>query len=341
MRKDALEADVQMARNIYDDNRDGNKRPTFFDRIRKEREEISPDEPKVLDNPTLVNFFKLAGRKINTLLYVNLLFVFTNFPIFFVLFAISGYPSMHSFAPPYQQFAPLLGASYFDDSPVIAALMGIFGVQTDITVPTVATYIFFALGLLLLFTFGPANVGTTYLLRSMVREEAIFLWSDFWYAIKRNLKQEFGFGILDLVIMGLLGYDFIYFYLNLNGTMMMNILFFLTFSMIIVYAMMRMYIYLMMITFDLSIFKLLKNALFFTILGIKRNIMALLGIVLLLALEYVFLVVFFPVAVILPFIFLFSVSGLMSAYAAYPKIKEIMIDPYYKETAPQDDSETE
>ena len=123
--------------------------------------------------------------------------------------------------------------------------------------------------------------------------------------------------------------------------MMMNILFFLTFSMIIVYAMMRMYIYLMMITFDLSIFKLLKNALFFTILGIKRNIMALLGIVLLLALEYVFLVVFFPVAVILPFIFLFSVSGLMSAYAAYPKIKEIMIDPYYKETAPQDDTVTE
>jgi len=96
-----------------------------------------------------------------------------------------------------------------------------------------------------------------------------------------------------------------------------------------------------MITFDLSIFKLLKNALFFTILGIKRNIMALLGLVLLLALEYVFLIVFFPVAVILPFIFLFSVSGLMGAYAAYPKIKEIMIDPYYKESAAQSESESE
>jgi len=321
-----------MGRNIYDDNRDGEKRPSFFDRIRREREEISPDEPKVLDNPSIPNFFKLLGRKINTLLYVNLLFIFGNFPSFFVLFAISGYPSMHSFAPPYQQYAPLLGASYFDESPVIASLLGIFGVQTNITVPTVATYIFFALGLLILFTFGPVNVGTTYIFRSMVREEGLFLWSDFWYAIKRNVKQEFVFGILDLGIMALLGYDFIYFYLNLNGTMMMNIMFFLTFAMIIVYLIMRMYIYLMMITFDLSIFKLLKNALFFSILGIKRNIMALLGLIVIMAIEYVFLYVFFPVAVILPFILMFSVGGLLCTYAAYPKIKEIMIDPYYKET---------
>lgn len=330
-----------MARNIFDDNRDGKERTSFFDRIRKEREEISPDEPKVLDKPSLPNFFKLMGRKINTLLYVNLLFIFTNFPIFFVLFAISGYPSLHSFAPPYQQYAPLLGASYFDDSPVIAALMGIFGVQTSVTVPTTLTYVFLALGLLVLFTFGPANVGTTYLLRSIVREEAIFMWSDFWYAIKRNVRQEFLFGIIDLVIMALLGYDFVYFYLNMNGTMMINIMFFLTFAMCIVYAMMRMYIYLMMITFDLSIFKLLKNALFFTILGIKRNIMALLGIVVVIALEYVLMSVFFPLAVILPFIFIFSVTGLMCAYAAYPKIKEIMIDPYYKEAEHTDEAADE
>lgn len=331
-RKDTREGDVYMGRNIYDDNRDGEKRPSFFDRIRREREEISPDEPKVLDNPTIVNFFKLLGRKINTLLSVNLLYVFGNFPIFFFLFGIAGYTSLHSFAPPYQQYAPLLGASYYDDSPAVAALLGVFGVQTEITIPTTLTYILMGMGLLVLFTFGPVNVGTTYLLRSMVREEALFLWNDFWYAIKRNLKQALIFGVMDLAIMALLGYDFIYFYLNMNGGMAISIMFFLTFSMIIVYAMMRMYIYLMMITFDLSIFKLLKNALFFTILGIKRNIMALLGVLLILALEYVLLVVFMPLAAILPFILTFSVGGLCCAYAAYPKIKEIMIDPYYKES---------
>ena len=112
----------------------------------------------------------------------------------------------------------------------------------------------------------------------------------------------------------------------------MYILFFLTFAMIIVYTMMRMYIYLMMVTFDLSIVKLLKNALFFTILGIKRNFMALLWIVLLVAVEYILLVVFAPLGVILPLILLFSFGAFGCAFAAYPKIKEIMIDPYYTQT---------
>ncbi len=316
------------------------ERRSWFDRVRKEREGIDPDEPRALDNPSIPAFFKLFARKFNTLITVNLMFVFGNFPIFFFLFALSGYVSDSSFAPYYQQYAPLLGASYFDPSPVMASLMGIFGVQISITIPTVVTNILYALTALLLVTFGPVNVGVTYLLRSMVREEGMFLWSDFWYAIKRNVKQEFVFGVLDLLIMGVLAFDFVWFYLNLaSGSTMIYVLFFLTFAMIIVYAMMRMYLYLMMITFDLSIPKLLKNALFFTILGIKRNIMALLWIVLLLAVEYLFLIVFFPIGVLLPLVFLFSAGSFGCTFAAYPKIKEIMIDPYYSDKK-QDAEET-
>lgn len=305
----------------------------LFDRFRKEREGVPDDEPKVLDNPTVGNFFKLLGRKINTLLSVNLLYVFGNFPIFFILLAATGYFSTQSFAPYYQQFAPLLGASYFEQSPLIAALMGTYGIQSTVSVPSTATYVLYALGALLLVTFGPVNVGTTHLLRSMVREEGMFIMSDFWQAIKRNLKQSLIFGVLDILIMVILGYDLLYFYLNLaSGETMIYVFFFLTFAMCIVYAFMRMYIYLMMITFDLSIMKLLKNALFFAILGIKRNIMALLAVIVVVAFWYVLRMVFFPVAVILPFILMFSVCSLASAYAAYPKIKEIMIDPYYSES---------
>ncbi len=329
--------------NRYTDNdteRENKKRRSWFDRVQKEREGVDPNEPKALDNPTVSAFFKLFGRKINTLFSVNLLYIFGNFPIFFFLLATSGYVSDSSFAPYHQNYAPLLGASLFDPSPVTAALLGIFGLQTGVTIPTTVTYILYGLTALLLVTFGPVNVGTTYVIRSMVREEGFFLFSDFWYAIKRNVKQEFIFGAIDLIIMGLLGYDFLYFYLNLaSGSTFIYILFFITFAMIIIYAMMRMYIYLMMITFDLSIFKLLKNALFFTILGIKRNIMALLWIVLLGAIEYLLLMIFFPLAVILPLVFLFSAGAFGCAFAAYPKIKEIMIDPYYSDTA-ADESES-
>lgn len=321
-----------MNRNYTNETEEKKTRFNLFERIRKEREEVSPDEPKVLDNPTIGNFFKLLGRKINTLLSVNLLFVFGNFPIFFILLAATGYFSTQSFSPYYQQFAPLLGASYFEQSPLMAALMGVYGMQATVSVPSTTTFILYGLGALVLLTFGLVNVGTTHLLRSMVREEGMFIMSDFWQAIRRNFKQGLIYGILDLLIMGILGYDLLYFYLNLSsGDTMIYIFFFLTFAMCIVYTFMRMYIYLMMITFDLSIMKLLKNALFFAILGIKRNIMALLAVIVMVALWFVLRVAFFPLAVILPFILMFSVCGLASAYAAYPKIKEIMIDPYYKE----------
>ena len=90
-----------------------------------------------------------------------------------------------------------------------------------------------------------------------------------------------------------------------------------------------------MVTFKLSIFKMFKNSLIFGLLGFKRNIMALFGIILLLFLE--FLVVFgsggilISIGVIAPLTILFSTFAYMKVYAAYYKIKVIMIDPYLAE----------
>ena len=85
----------------------------------------------------------------------------------------------------------------------------------------------------------------------------------------------------------------------------------------------------MMITFDLSLPKLLKNAVFFAALGIKRNLLAVLGIVIMIALVYTLASFYLPFAMIIIATLFFSSSALMGAYAAYPKIKEVMIDPYY------------
>jgi hypothetical protein len=74
-----------------------------------------------------------------------------------------------------------------------------------------------------------------------------------------------------------------------------------------------------------------KNAMYFTVLGIKRNFMAFLGTILLAMLEYFLLIVYFPLGVIVPFVILPSLLILIGVYAAYPKIKEIMIDPYYEQ----------
>ena len=109
----------------------------------------------------------------------------------------------------------------------------------------------------------------------------------------------------------------------------MNIVIFL------IYFFMRFYIYVQMVTFKLSVFKILKNSLIFVLLGLKRNLVALLGIVIAVLIEILCLLglggILVPVAVALPLILLISGCAYMKVFAAYYKIKEVMIDPYKTE----------
>lgn len=91
---------------------------------------VDKNEPPVLDNPNIPNFFKLLWRKLNKLISINLLMVFGNFPIFFYFIYKAGYFGIESTAPYYQQFAPLYGANMFAETPVMSALYGYAG--TDI-----------------------------------------------------------------------------------------------------------------------------------------------------------------------------------------------------------------
>jgi hypothetical protein len=78
--------------------------------------------------------------------------------------------------------------------------------------------------------------------------------------------------------------------------------------------------------------KIFKNALIFAVLGIKRNIMATLGIVAMVVINGLLIIgglsIGLALPVILPFFYLLGFSGFMSTYAAYPVIKKYMIDPY-------------
>ncbi len=297
------------------------------------------DVINVLEKPDIPNFFKLLGRKFNQLLSVNMFYIFGNFPVLFALFALAGYTSETVFAPGSGLFTALKGSMYFNMSPVMASLNGIFGIQSEMTVPTVLTYVFYGLALLVLLTFGLVNVGTTYILRNIVRGEPIFMWSDFWYAIKRNLKQGIIFGIMDLFISFMLVYDLLFFRSNMGSNTMLMVFYFISFGMIFIYFFMRMYTYLMMITFDLNIFKLLKNSVFFAVLGIKRNIMCLIGSAVVIGINFLLFTWLPPIGIILPFVITIALCAFISVYCAYPKIKEIMIDPYYKEVAEQSEDE--
>ncbi|MCD7943955.1 MAG: DUF624 domain-containing protein [Clostridia bacterium] len=309
------------------------KRFDWFGLYRFEGKGVEKDEKPLIDSPTLINFFKFLRRNFSRLISVNLLFVFGNFPIFFYFVYRAGYFGIESTAPYYQMFAPLYGASLFDTNPVTASLYGIYGIQVSITSNTAVTYAFLFLTALLLLTFGPVNAGVTYILRNTLRGEPVFLWSDFWHTIRRNLRQSIIMGAIDVIMLLLLYNDVTFFLSETNsGSIMMLTMFFISLLMFVVYIMMRFYMYHIMITFDLSIFKIFKNSLIFSILGIKRNIMAVIGFIIVLAINYLLFAVFIPLGVILPFVIVPALLKAIETYAAFPVIKKYMIDPYYRDS---------
>lgn len=290
-----------------------------------------PDAPGEDTRPTLKRYFKLLGRRFWKLVSLNIMMIPMILPllvIFYLLVSANRTPVESNVV-----FSQLYGANMIEATPETSILLDLFGTQTYIPAFSgVGTYIGIGICvLLMLVTWGWQNVGTAYILRSMVRGEPVFLISDYFYAVKRNLKQGLLLGILDLVVIALLVFDFMYFY-NMVGSFWIDVCFWGICALAILYFFMRFYIYLMLVTFDLSIKKILKNALIFTTLGIKRNLMAVLGILFLTAIEVVMLAVFmpmnFPIGLILPFLYYFSFTSFTSAYAAYPIIDRYMIAPY-------------
>ena len=291
------------------------------------------DKPDLLEedtNPTLKYFFKLLFRKFSKLVTLNLMMLFQILPlicIFLIYFFASKTYSQIS-----PEFASLLGVHTISNSAGASMLFELNLAQLGS--PLIKDYelaIIMGLGAFLLITWGLQNTGSTYVLREMVTGKPAFVWSDYFHAVKRNFKQSFWFGIFDALIITVLAIDFVHLYYSDSG-FFESFLFFMICGIIILYSIMRMYFYLMIVTFDMSFKKLLKNALIFAILGIKRNIMAALGGVALIALNVFLIALLLPygvaIPIILPFLYLLSVTAFMSAYAAFPVIKKYMIDPY-------------
>ena len=307
---------------------DGEKKKfNLFDVFKRRDPDTGPssDEPLITDNPNFVNFFKLYVRKLNNILIVNIMFVVANFPIFFFLLGISGWFSGHTTAPAYNLFSNLSLIVESKLSPASAALYGTYSLQRQVTVLSTADYVMFALTLLLIFTIGISTTGITYIHRNIVRGEPVFLLGDFFHAIKRNLRQALIFGVIDSAIIALLAYDLAFFRVNsfsgFTGVVVSVAVIFL----IILYFMMRTYVYTMIVTFDLPLFKLIKNALILSFVGIKRNAACILGAALMIGFTYAMLIVYFPLGIILPFTLLPSSLAFLGEYCVFPNIMKYMV----------------
>ncbi len=267
---------------------------------------------------------------------VNIFMVLGNFPLIFLIATLSGATKAQGLMPSFDVFQNLAG--YFANTTPTAHSMALFaqeGLQTVVYRPTTTTYVFYGIASITLFTFGLVNVGSAYILRNIAKGDPVFVWSDFWYAVKRNWKQALPFGIIDAGISVLLVWNIYSMFINSNGSYFTNTLFWCNVVLLVLYFVMRYYIYVQMVTFNLTVFKIIKNSMIFALLGFKRNLVATLGILTGVLIELICVIgaggILLPFGIALPFLILFSTFAYMKVYASYFKIKEIMIDPYLKE----------
>lgn len=309
-------------------NTDVSKRKEFklFD-MNRDGKGVYEDENR---KPTFGFFFKLFFRKFSQLLRLNLLMLFMVIPLLVVLFVYL----LGDKTPTATEviYAPLYGISTVAPMSAITNLLDMSAIQMDIPVfSPVMNILIICMFVFMAVTWGWQNVGATYVLRGLFRGDAVFIFSDYFYGIKRNFKQAFFLGLIDFICCAVLIVDFTYFY-NLTGSFKFDFMYFAIFALLIIYIMMRFYMYNLLITFDLKNFKILKNSLIFSILGIKRNIMGFLGIVLLVALHILLVILFLPygisIPLVLPFVYILAAIGFIATYAAYPIIDKYMIEPY-------------
>lgn len=299
----------------------------FFRSYTKDGKGAREDDVIKFDKYDIKTFFKLFARRIRDLIKINWIYIFCNFPVLFLLLAISGNFSHHAPAPSSQFYPIVYGMMTISgQSPAMAPAVGIHGMMGSVTSLTVIDYIFIGLSTLFLVTFGLTNTGCAYLMRNIVKGDHLFIFDDMKSTIKDNFKQGLIFGIIDVVILGLCGFSISYYIANYSQY---YILFFCALAVTCFYIFIRQYVYMMMVTFELPLIKILKNSFILATLSLGRCFLGLLGILAIAAILFMLSTLFMPIGVIAVMIIFISLASYIFTYITYPKMKKIMIDPYY------------
>ena len=178
-------------------------------------------------------------------------------------------------------------------------------------------------------TIGAATAGFTYVLRNFAREEHAFLWSDYFDTVKKNWKMSTIVFLIDIVV-ALLAFSAFSFYTSPDvglPSIVNTIATALITMMSLLYLFMHYYIYVMLVTFNVTFKQLFKNSFIFAIIGLWRNLL----VTVLLLILGVLIVLFFPMSIIVVFFIALSTMGFIVNFTVYPLIKRHMIDPIVAE----------
>jgi hypothetical protein len=272
---------------------------------RQPRREIKPNDPKPL---AIVHFFQLLLRKFFSLVQLNILHVLLNFfvigfiYIFTQVFIQEGIIGSINLGAPVDQD---LASAYYIAKFFLCLFL--------FCVPVIC--------------FGPFQAGFAYVNVCFVNERHTFVFSDYFQKAKENFKKALIISLINLTVFYIAALAINAYLANLAyyGIMGIAVLVFILF-MVIIFMMMNMYIWPLLVTVDLSIKDIYKNAITFVYMRFYINLIAL---VFSFAIFYGTFIYTEGMQQIFIFLLLFlypALIGFITTFAAYPAIKKNIID---------------
>ena len=266
-------------------------------------------------------FFEILQRKFWNFIKINMMFLIFNLPA-----VLAGMFVLFTFFPHIFPDAMESPEALFKDTIMKFVLLTVM-----MCVPMITT--------------GPAQAGFTYILRNYSREEHAFIWGDFKDAAISNLKQSLivstiNFLVTFLTLLSIRAYWIltedigqIPGLLGLAGLAVM-------FMMLMLFACMNIYIYPLMVTFELTLKQLYKNSLIFAIIKFIPNMGILLLNAFIVFFTFGLIIPFNPLVGFVPYIFLtLSLTGFITNFYAYPKLRKYILSRLDDEDEDDDDDE--
>ena len=286
------------------------------------------------------NFFHTLSTHFFTITSVNLLFLIFNIPMMLLAF------SMVLFFLPFinDVFIPENFVQFMIDAGVVGNT-AINDVGTDAAYQIYYLIVLFCVMFLLgstLVVIGPFQAGFSQIYRNLYRQEGVFLFSDFKDGLKNNWKQSLAASLISIVVSCLTLFA-AGFYMNIGtgwGTALSTFFVILFFVFVIIQNM----VYTMIVSRELPLRKIYKNAFLFFLLKFGPCLaLILMLIVLLLVLPAMLLVTttYFAYALVVFYylVFIFGFVQFVLAYFTGEVIKQYIapLDPVPEQEEEDDD----
>lgn len=252
-----------------------------------------------------IRFFEIFARKFTKFIQANLLFMIPVAVVCVLMFLIYLSPIHFVFSIP------------FGDSVYQVDFWAIYIATTPIIL------------------LSPFIGGLTFISRNFSREEHAFIGSDFWRTTKANWKAFLLNGLICHLAFVVLSFSFLFYFTSVNKNAFYYVPLIITLFVSVLFIFAQYYVPVMIITFDLKLRQIYKNAFILAILGAPRNIMltiifiAMLVVIIMFGLTTMLgiFITFLVTAIIL-----FAFSNYLINFTVYSLIDRYLIQPTLEST---------